>query len=137
MPHFNREGWYVNEVIEGRYTSVSIPDEVLPEGSGWNFTGYKWVMLGLNPTPAIVERPVPPVVSRRQARQALLLAGKLEEVSIAIDSIKDPITKGMTQIAWEDSTEFERQSKTLIELAKALGLDDKQLDDLFIKAASL
>ena len=80
---------------------------------------------------------VPRSVTRRQARQALLLSGKLAQVQPAIDSIPDPIQRGMVQIEWDDSQTFERNRPTLIALATAIGLDSAQVDNLFIEASKL
>lgn len=80
---------------------------------------------------------VPQVVTRRQARQALLIAGKLSQVQPAIDAIADPLQRGMVQIEWDDSQTFDRQRLTLIALATAIGLDDDELDALFTHAATL
>lgn len=80
---------------------------------------------------------VPHKVTRRQARQALLLAGKLALVQPAIDAIEDAQQRGLAQIDWDDAQEFERHHPLLIHLATALGLDDEALDNLFIQAASL
>lgn len=80
---------------------------------------------------------VPASVTRRQARQALLLAGLLDNVQPAIDSIPDPVHRGMAQIEWDDSQAFERDRPLLIQIGMALGLDDAGLDALFIHAATL
>ena len=80
---------------------------------------------------------VPQTVTRRQARQALLLAGLLDNVQPAIDSIADPVQRSMAQIEWDDSQQFERKRPLLIALAAALGLGEEALDNLFIQAARL
>jgi len=80
---------------------------------------------------------VPEKVTRRQARQALVLAGKFNLVQSAINSITDPVQKQLMQIEWDDSLEFERGRASLIQIANALGLDSEALDDLFITAAKL
>lgn len=80
---------------------------------------------------------VPQSVTRRQARQALLLAGMLDSVQPAIDAIADPVQRRMMQIEWDDSQEFERQRPSLLGIAAALGLSSTQLDDLFTQAATL
>lgn len=85
---------------------------------------------------------VPKKVTRRQARQALLLAGKLDVVSAAIAALDDGTLEGlqrsrMAEIEWVDSLEFERERPLLIQIGKAIGLDDAGLDELFIKAAKL
>lgn len=80
---------------------------------------------------------VPEKVTRRQARQALVLAGKLALVQPAIDAIADPIQRQMMQIEWDDSLEFERGRPTLIQIGGAIGLDAASLDALFVQAAQL
>lgn len=88
--------------------------------------------------PASPPRPaVPQEVTRRQARQALLLAGLLDDVEPALAAITNPTERRMAQIEWEDSQVFERNRPVLVQLAGALGLDDAQLDQLFIDAAGL
>lgn len=88
-----------------------------------------------SPRPAPVR--VPQSVTRRQARQALLLAGKLDDVQPAINAITDPVQRGLLQIEWEDSLTFERQRPNLIALAAAIGLNAAALDALFVTAGGL
>lgn len=80
---------------------------------------------------------VPAKVTRRQARQALLIAGLLDNVQPAIDAIADPVQRGMAQIEWDDSQDFERDRPLLIQLGHAIGLDDVGIDNLFIQAGAL
>jgi len=87
-------------------------------------------------TPA-VPTAVPASVTRRQARQALLLAGLLDQVQVAIDAIPDPVQRGMLQIEWDDGQEFDRDRSTVLTIGAALGLDGAGLDQLFIAAAAL
>ena len=77
---------------------------------------------------------VPAKVTRRQVRQALLLAGLLDKVQPAIDAIPDPQQRQLAQIEWDDSQDFERHRPLLIQLGYALGLDDAGLDAIFIQA---
>lgn len=70
------------------------------------------------------------VVSRFQARAALLGAGLLEAANAAV-AAADPIV----QIAWADAQEFRRTSPTIAALGAALGLTEAQIDDLFAAAA--
>ena len=76
-------------------------------------------------------------VSRRQAKQQLLIADLLSSVQPAIDAIEDDTERAMVQIYWDDATEFERSNAQLIGLGYALGLDDEQIDQLFVDAAKL
>ena len=80
---------------------------------------------------------VPASVTRRQAKQALLLNGLLANVQPAIDAIPDTTQRAMIQIEWDDSQVFERDRPALIALGSALGLTDIQLDNLFIEAGQL
>lgn len=79
--------------------------------------------------------PVPTTVSMRQARLALLAAGKLEAVSTAIEGLPSP-QKDAAQIEWEFATNVERNSAVVQLLAAALELDDGALDELFTDAAA-
>ena len=98
-----------------------------------------WDVIALTPVEieAVQKARVPQTVTRRQARQALLLAGLLDNVQPAIDSIADPVQRSMAQIEWDDSQQFERKRPLLIALAAALGLGEEALDNLFIQAAQL
>ena len=80
---------------------------------------------------------VPQVVTRRQAKQALLIHSKLALVQPAIDAIADPSQKAMIQIEWDDSQEFQRTRASVIAIGTAIGLSSSQLDDLFVLAATL
>jgi len=76
--------------------------------------------------------PVPQTISRFQARAALHQAGYLAQMQTAIESA-DPIVK----MAWEDATEFRRNSPTVLAFAETLGLTDEQLDEMFRTAAQI
>ena len=80
---------------------------------------------------------VPSRVTRRQARQALALAGLFGQVQPAINAIPDPQQRQLAQIEWDDSQDFERERPLLIELGHAIGLDDAGIDELFIQAGAL
>lgn len=93
---------------------------------------------GIEPAPTVTGEPgVPKSVTRRQARQALLLAGLLDQVPLKIAAIADDTARGLAQIEWADSQVFERDRPLLISLATQLGLTTGQLDDLFVQAAEL
>jgi hypothetical protein len=79
-------------------------------------------------------QPVPQVVTRFQARAALLQSDFLEEVE-AVMSHED--TDAMAKLAWTDAQEFYRQSPTILGMAGVIGLTDKELDELFILAATI
>lgn len=89
-----------------------------------------------------IDRGVPQVVTRFQARAALLntpsmnpaFSNMLAEVD---DAMRHPDTDGMAQLAWTDAQEFYRQSPTILAVAPMLGLSSDDLDQLFIAAAGM
>lgn len=79
---------------------------------------------------------VPSSVTMRQARLALLGAGKLADVQTAIDALPEP-TKTAAMIEWEYSNEVQRHNGLVASLGPALNLTSEQIDTLFIEAAKL
>ena len=65
-------------------------------------------------------------VSRYQALATLYTAGLLDAVNAFMGT--QPF---LTQLAWNETTEFARDNTTLGNIAAALGISDTQLDDLF------
>jgi hypothetical protein len=84
----------------------------------------------------VVVSPVPQSVTMRQARLALLGAGKLAEVDTAIAALSEP-TRTAAQIEWEYSNEVQRSNGIVSQLGPALGLTEAQIDALFVAAAAL
>jgi hypothetical protein len=99
---------------------------------------YKWRIdaLSAEQIAAAYAATIPQVVTMRQARLALLGAGKLASVTAAINALPSP-QKEAAQIEWEYSQTVERNRGLVLLLSAALGLTDLQLDELFIRAASL
>jgi len=79
---------------------------------------------------------IPQTVTMRQARLALLAAGKLSAVDAAIASLPSP-QKEAAQIEWEFSSVVDRNRPLVQTLGPALGLSEAELDALFIQAAQL
>ena len=77
------------------------------------------------------------VVSMRQARLALLQAGLLSQVEAAIAAIEDAGQRQAVQIEWEYAADINRAHPWVQGLADALGLNETQLDDLFVAASRL
>ncbi len=97
-----------------------------------------WLSAGNTPEPAPVVVPgVPQVVTARQAWQALILAGLIDQVQPAIDAVPDPVQRRLLDAEWNKSQEFHRTRPTLIALATAIGMTEADLDDLFTQAAQL
>lgn len=79
--------------------------------------------------------PVPPVVTMKQARLALLSAGLLPSVEAALAGMTGAEGEA-ARIEWEYSTEVRRASVLVNSIAAGLGLTDQQIDNLFIDAAT-
>ncbi|RYF70866.1 MAG: hypothetical protein EOO22_13575 [Comamonadaceae bacterium] len=105
---------------------VEVPDEV--------DVHWRQVDEGFEPPPP--PNPVPAEVTMRQARLALLGAGKLALVAPAIAALPEP-QRSAAQIEWEYSATVERNRPFVLTLGAALGLSAAQLDQLFIVAATL
>lgn len=91
--------------------------------------GNQWVVSAIVPV-------VPDAVTMRQARLALLGAGKLALVDAAIDSMPEP-NKSAARIEWEYSNEVQRHNGFVAALGPALGMTSAQIDALFVAAAKL
>jgi hypothetical protein len=85
---------------------------------------------------AAVQPVVPLVVTMRQARLALLGAGLLSNVDVAINGLPSP-DKEAARIEWDYSGTVERHRPLVAMLSAALGLDSAALDALFVTAAGL
>lgn len=88
------------------------------------------------PEPEPESPSVPGAVTMRQARLALLAAGKLQAVSDAIAALPS-LQKDAAQIEWEFAATVERASPFLASLSVDLDLDEAELDALFVAAAQL
>ena len=75
---------------------------------------------------------VPAAVTMRQARLALLAAGKLEAVTAAVQQVG-----GAAQIEWEYAAEVRRDWPLVAQLTGVLGMTDADMDALFAQAATL
>lgn len=110
-------------------------------GGEWSYTNGVWAVHDATAHAATVAAArmatVPRTVTRRQARQALLLRGKLALVQPAIDAIPNAMQRGLMQIEWDDSLEFDRYRPSLIAIGTAIGYDSNGLDDIFIFANTL
>jgi hypothetical protein len=79
---------------------------------------------------------MPKTVTMRQARLALLDAGKLSDVQAAINSLQSPM-KEQAQITWDYSQDVEISNPLIIQLMGALGFTETTLENLFIEASKL
>lgn len=79
---------------------------------------------------------VPLKVTMRQARKALLLVGKLDAVNAAINALPSP-ARELAKIEWEYSQEVQRAWPLVAQLIPALGMTEREMDELFIHGATL
>ena len=130
--------------LAGRYAFVNIDADKFGEEATatallaldphtYKGPAIRYMMGGTNYDPT---SQVQPSVSMRQARLALLGAGKLAAVDAAINSLPEP-AKSAAKIEWEFSNEVFRDRGLVKQLGAALGLNDAALDALFIAAAKL
>lgn len=120
---------------------VEVPDDVM---DGWVVADGIWsappITVPYVPTAeeiAAVElaefkATVPLLVTMRQARLSLLAANKLDAVTTAIAA-----AGSAAQIEWDYATEVHRDAGLVPQMALVLGMTDREVDDLFINAATL
>lgn len=128
------------QIEAGRVINVAevdpsaIPDfmadwvEAEEAGPGWLWSEAE----GFAPPPD-TPAPVPAVVSRLQARLALLGAGMLQAVEDRIAASGD----AMLQLVWAEATEWRRDSPAIATIAAALELTEDQVDALFRAAGEI
>lgn len=141
---------YVTYDEQGFLTGAYL-QEIHPDHSDNHFIvsnedRLNWVNLKMNatrdgleayvPEPVVLPPIVPQKVTMRQARLALLNAGKLADVDVAIASLPSP-QKEAAQIEWEWSSTVERSRPLVQTLGTLLSLSEQDLDNLFIEAATL
>lgn len=85
-----------------------------------------------HPDPGSLPEPVPPSVTPRQARLALLNVGKLAEAQAAVDASTEE-----NKITWEYALEIDRDDPLVLFFGDELGFTSNQLDDLFRAASKL
>lgn len=103
-----------------------------------NWTGYEWIEIPyVTPQEIIPVIPVPEVVTRRQAKVALLQAGLLDDVEAAIAAIPDETERRIAQVDWADAQEVRRDWPLLVQMAAQIGLTPEQVDNLFRQAATI
>ncbi|MCB5411325.1 hypothetical protein [Pseudogemmobacter faecipullorum] len=130
------------QIVDGVVSNVAevdpdaIPDfmsewiETEEAGPGWLWSDADGF---LSPDVEQEPTPIPEVISRLQARMALLGAGLLQKVEAHISSSGDV----MLQLAWAEATEWRRDSPTIARLAVEFSLSSDQVDDLFRAAGEI
>lgn len=101
--------------------------------TGWSYDGGEFSAPVVPPEE--IRAAIRPV-SMRQARLALLAAGKLADVDTALNAMPSP-QKEAARIEWEYAAEVRRDAPLIAALGGALGLSEDQIDALFAAAAVL
>lgn len=123
-------GLIINTIeVESLQDFENLIDASLGGGIGDTWDGTQII---LAPRPVVIPR----AVAMRQARLALLQAGKLDAVNAAISSMSGA-QGAAARIEWEFSNEVQRAQPLVAALAPVLGMSQEQLDQLFITAAGL
>lgn len=130
MYQIQPNGWIKRVPDDG--VELSFP----PDPVNMDYQRYlTWVTEGNVPDQAPIPTPVvPQVVSRFQARAALLQAGLLDQVEALISNANTP---AITRLAWTDAQEFLRNSPTILSVAGTLGLTNEEIDALFVAASGI
>ena len=120
-------------------SNAAIREADLPEhftGAAWGYDGA-WFAIdqaAIDAQAELDKPPVPSVVSKFQAKAALLHFGYLDAVEAIM---ANPATPAIAKLAWSEAQEFLRDSPTVAMMAGALGLTAAQVDDLFRFAATV
>lgn len=84
------------------------------------------------------EKPPLKPLTRRQFRLALVMNGfALADIEALINQIEDGTQRQITLIEWQDGTEFERYSPSLLKMAELMNLSSPQVDELWLQALTL
>lgn len=135
------DGWFSPHFTSANATLTEADLPPNWRGGEWTYAQGVWAVHDATAHAATLAAvriaSVPRTVTRRQARQALLLRGKLALVQAAIDAIADGTQRGLMQIEWDDSLSFDRDRPSLVAIGAAVGYDSAGLDDIFIFANTL
>ena len=111
---------------------IAAPDGTTTDGHAYDPT----IKAIIAYTPEQEPEAIPTEVTMRQARLALLAAGKLAQVDAAIASMPEP-QHTAAKIEWEYGNALQRNNPFVAQLGAALGLDDAGIDALFVEASKL
>ena len=135
----------MKQLLNANGVQVGVASEFIKTDSGWVGDGivYPLSVVGegcqvedyVQPPP-VIEQPVPDAVRNAQARLALRKAGLLERVLAEIEAMEEP-HRTDAKIVWEYEQNIRRDNPLVLSLGALLGLNSKQLDDLFILATTL
>lgn len=116
------------EILEDRYRAdgTDYPFAVIGRGDIVDADTIQWPPA---PTPPV---PVPQTVTMRQASLTLLEAGLLDDVEALVATLPRAY-----QIEWERASTVERTNPLVEIVRQQKGMTTRQIDDLFVAAATL
>lgn len=80
-----------------------------------------------------IEKAVPASITARQLRLVLLEKGvDINKIDKIINALPEE-QKTVAQISWEYAHIFERNNPMLLQVAEAIGITEKELNDIFIQ----
>lgn len=109
------------------------PNQWLPAPEGFD-VGRMSKYRVVDGVPAI---PVPQAILRAQGKLALIQAGMWPAVLAYVESIEDATERAVALVAINDRETWVRDDPFLMSMAAGLGLNDEQVDDLFLLADGL
>jgi len=124
MKHFKKQDNSIHAFEDDGSQDFLITEDMIPVSNE---------ELSILRTPSIV---IPTVVDMAQARLALLHAGILPQVKIALDAMTGDEGEA-ARIEWEYRTTVSRNSPLVVALSANLNLDSATLDQLFLAASVL
>lgn len=120
--------------------AIEVAAPEIPAGKRAKWLGNSWVLEDVPSDVAPEPEPQEPgpitQVTRRQARLALLAAGKLDQLEAYIAAVEDPVEQKRLQIEYETDT-WERSNPTLQAAWATMGGTEAELDELFTLAAGM
>ena len=126
---------YKIDIDNGTIYSIDNTIVISPPYESPDYLDYaRWVNAGNTPVEFSGDpgTAVPALVSRFQARAALYSAGYYDQINEIMATA--PM---IHQIAWNDASEFHRDSALVQSMSAALGLTSAQVDDLFRAASKI
>lgn len=126
----NDDGVIINTiVVDSLDTMPGLVDARSGGSIGEVFSG------GANAAPPPAPAP-PTIVTMRQARRALLDAGLLDAVAVAIAGIADDTQRARADVEWSTARDVDRNNPFTQFMAASLGLTNADMDALFLAASN-
>ena len=76
-------------------------------------------------------------ITRRQAKQQLVMMGIEQQALDTINGISNPTEKRLLEIWFDDASVWERDNEQLKQFGAQMGLTEDEIDDFFVAAAEL